>query len=142
MREIPLRVLVAKLILLALSASAVTSGAEPSPAMRSAIDDVDLDASVAIDRERVDPRDAAALLGRGLAEALGELRPLAATHLATTWALADDPLRRLAIATALARTFPLVGDAAVIDHLARDPDPDVRAAATRAAAVRSTRKMV
>ena len=56
-----------------------------------------------------------------------------ATHLAATWSLSDDPLRRLAVAHALEWTFPLVGDALVIDHLSRDADPQVRAASARAA---------
>src|SRR5262249_20361116 len=95
--------------------------------------DADLDASLTIDREQVSSRDAAAALGRNLALALGELRPLTATHLAATWSLSDDPLRRLAVAHALEWTFPLVGDALVIDHLSRDADPQVRAASARAA---------
>jgi hypothetical protein len=96
-------------------------------------DDSDLDASLLIDHEHLDPGDAAAALGRSLALALGELRPLTATHLAATWSLSDDPLRRLAVAHALAWTFPLVGDALVIDHLSHDADPRVRAASARAA---------
>jgi hypothetical protein len=53
---------------------------------------------VPIDRERLDLRDAALMLGRSLAQALAELPKLEATHLATTWALSEDPLRRAAVA--------------------------------------------
>jgi hypothetical protein len=96
-------------------------------------DDAELDASLMIDREQLDAGDAAAALGRSLALALSEMRPLSATHLLTSWSLSDDALRRLAVAHALAWTFPLVGDALVIDHLSRDTDPAIRAASARAA---------
>jgi len=96
-------------------------------------DDADLDASLPIDREHLDAHDAASTLGRSLALALGEMRPLSATFLATTWSLSDDGLRRLAIAHALEWVFPLVGDALVIEHLSYDTDPAIRAAAARAA---------
>ncbi|HET9624123.1 MAG TPA: hypothetical protein VFP84_22275 [Kofleriaceae bacterium] len=99
-------------------------------------DDIDFDASVPIDREHLDARDAAATLGRTLALALDPIsgmRRLSATHLAATWSLSDDPLRRLAVAHALEWSFPLVGDALVIDHLSRDREPGIRAAAARAA---------
>jgi hypothetical protein len=65
--------------------------------------------------------------------ALGQLRPLSATHLAATWSLSEDPLRRLAVGHALEWPFALVGDALVIDHLSRDEDPAIRAASARAA---------
>lgn len=140
MSKVSLRRLLSKLAAVALSASAAgPAAAEPS---RDAVDrigndveddDGDLDASLTIDREQLEARDAAAALGRSLALALGELRPLTATHLAATWSLSDDPLRRLAVAHALEWTFPLVGDALVIDHLSRDADPQVRAASARAA---------
>ncbi|HSN27240.1 MAG TPA: hypothetical protein VLT45_13180, partial [Kofleriaceae bacterium] len=58
------------------------------------------------------------------------------THLATTWALSEDPLRRIAIAHALEFPFRLVGDDVVLDHLARDPDAKIRAVVARAAWVR------
>jgi hypothetical protein len=76
--------------------------------------------------------------GRVLAHAIAEMSPLAATHLATTWALSDDPLRRGAIAHALEWSFPLFGDGAVIEHLSQDPDPTIRAACARAAWARRT----
>jgi hypothetical protein len=147
MSKVTLRRLLSKLAAIALSTSAAPVG----PAMAAAdppaepgetagrlgpdLEDADgeLDASLPIDREQLEAQDAAAALGRSLALALGELRPLTATHLAATWSLSDDPLRRLAVAHALEWTFPLVGDALVIDHLSRDADPQVRAASARAA---------
>jgi len=142
MSKVSLRRLLSKLTALALSTSAV--GPAAAEAVRDPAgsteptdsDDSELDASLPIDRGQVDHRDAAVALGRSLALALGELRPLSATHLAATWSLSDDPLRRLAVAHALEWTFPLVGDALVIDHLSRDGDPVIRAATARAAWVR------
>lgn len=143
MSKVSLRRLLSRLAAVALSASSATSSVSPAaaapPEARDAAgidvedDDVDLDASLPIDHEQLEARDAAAALGRSLALALGELRPLTATHLAATWSLSDDPLRRLAVAHALEWTFPLVGDALVIDHLSRDADPQIRAASARAA---------
>lgn len=140
MSKVSLRRLLSRLTALALSTTAVgPAAAEPCRDTADQTgrdvedDDGDLDASLTIDRGPVAARDAAAELGRSLALALGELRPLTATHLAATWSLSEDPLRRLAVAHALAWTFPLVGDALVIDHLSRDADPEVRAASARAA---------
>ena len=135
MRRISLRRLLSRLTVLALSATPLTTNADPTVRAHTSVDEDDgaLDANMPIDREAVEPADAAALLGRHLAQALGELRPLAATHLATTWALSEDGLRRGAIASALEWTFPLLGDAVILDHLSRDPDPVIRAACARAA---------
>jgi hypothetical protein len=139
--KVSLRRLLSKLTALALSTSAVAAaGADPvRDAVELDADDDDLDGSLPIDREQLDLRDAASALGRSLALALGEMRPLSATHLAATWSLSSDALRRLAIANALEWRFPLVGDALVIDHLSRDADPEIRVAVARAAwARRST----
>lgn len=153
MSKVSLRRLLSKLTALALSTSTVGPAAAgamrdapgldtlddhaapgaPDPADPTDPDDAELDASLPIDREHVDAHDAASTLGRSLALALGEMRPLSATFLATTWSLSDDNLRRLAIAHALEWVFPLVGDALVIDHLSHDGDPTIRAAAGRAA---------
>lgn len=136
MSHVPLRRLLSKLTAIALSTSAVGPAAAAEPSAEDVgrdAEDVELDADVTIERDAADPRDAAAALGRSLALALGELRPLSATHLVATWSLSDDPLRRLAVAHALAWTFPLVGDALVIDHLSRDGEPAIRAASARAA---------
>ena len=145
MSKASLRRLLSKLTALALSTSAPAAAAtvREAPGIDLSEDadscDVDFDASVPIDREHLDPQDAAIALGRSLAMAMGPrggMRKLSATHLAATWALSDDPLRKLAVGRALEWSFPLVGDDLVIDHLSRDRDPAIRAAAARAAWVR------
>ena len=149
MPKISLRRLLSKLTVLALTttvaapvyAAAPAAPPHPTPDCAECDDDAELDADLTIDREHLDPRDAAITLGRSLALALGEIRPLAATHLAATWALSQDPVRRLSLAYALEWTDPgkqLVGAAMVIDHLASDPDPSIRSAAARAAWARRT----
>ena len=134
MSHLPLPRLLAKLTALALTTTAV------APAAGSAAPEADeadvFDAETPIDHEHLETRDAGMALGRSLALALAELRPLNATQLVATWALSPDPLRRMAVAHALEWTFPLVGDALAIDHLSRDRDATVRAAAARAAWVR------
>jgi hypothetical protein len=131
MRKISLTRLLAKLAILAATASPVLA----SPSDRVVPDPL-LICDGFIDREHVDARDAAALLGRNLAVALERMEPIEATHIASMWALSPDPMRRVGIARALEWQFPLVGDATVIDHLSRDPDPQIRAACARAAWVR------
>lgn len=140
MSKVSVHRLLSKLTALALSTSAVGSavGSAAADAVREppeldASDDGELDASLQIDREHLDVQDAASAIGRSLALALGGMRPLLATHLAATWSLSSDPVRRLAVAHALERTFLLVGDGLVIDHLSHDSDPSIRAAAARAA---------
>jgi hypothetical protein len=132
MRKISLRRLLAQLTVLALAGSPAANAATLS----DDCDDCSGGEDVRIDHEQVDPHDAAAMLGRSLANALGELKPLSATHLATTWALSGDPLRRAAVAEALEWAFPLFGDGAIIEHLSHERDPRVRAACARAAWVR------
>lgn len=127
MSKVSLRRLVARLTALALAVNPVAGAAAERELTREIEDNRE------IDREHLDHQAAATALGRGLAIALGELRPLAATQLAATWSLSSDPLRRLAVGLALEWRFPLVGDGLVLDHLARDTDPAVRAAAARAA---------
>lgn len=77
------------------------------------------------------PRD-----GHALAITLQKMAPLDATRTLATAAV--DPIAevRRAAAEALTWSFPVVGDALVLDHLARDPDPAVRLAAARAAHAR------
>lgn len=145
MSKVSLRHLLSKLTALALSTSAIGSAAgDPIRELpRLDVDadvpdapdaeDSDLDASLQIDREHLDEGDAASALGRSLALALGGMRPLSATHLAATWSLSNDPVRRLAVAHALEWAFPLVGDALVLDHLSHDGDPAIRIAVARAA---------
>ena len=131
MAKVPLRRLLSRLTALALTASAAPPALAKAPTELA-----DLEDDREIDQEHLDRGDAAAALGRGLALALGELRPLEATQVAATWSLSRDPLRRLALGIALEWTFPLVGDVLVIDHLSRDPDPQIRMSAARAAWIR------
>ena len=147
MSKVSLRRLLSKLTALALTTSATSAvgAAAVDPVGEVAgrgdqehrgeldADDVDLDASLPIDREQLDTEDAASALGRSLALALAEVQPLSATYLAASWSLSSDALRRRAVAHALEWAFPLVGDALVIDHLSRDGDPAIRAAVARAA---------
>ena len=136
MSKVSLRRLLSKLTALALTTSATSAvgaaAVDPVGEVADA-DDVDLDASLPIDREQLDTEDAASALGRSLALALAEVQPLSATYLAASWSLSSDALRRRAVAHALEWAFPLVGDALVIDHLSRDGDPAIRAAVARAA---------
>jgi hypothetical protein len=143
MRPISLRRLLSKLTVLALSASPLVATASAKPAsarIREVVedDDIDLDDDTPIDREHVGERDAAIMLGRGLATALSELPQLDAIHLATTWALSEDRVRRTAVARSLEWMFPLLGDSVILDHLSRDADPLIRAACARAAWIRRT----
>ena len=141
MSKVSLRNLLSKLTAIAAlstpaagASAAAGAPAEPArepPALDA--DDTDLDAALQIDREQLDAPSAAAALGRSLALALAEVRPLSATYLAASWSLSGDPLRRHAVAHALEWAFPLVGDALVIDHLSHDADPAIRAAVARAA---------
>ncbi len=137
MRVISLRRLLSKLTVLALSASSAAAGAMPSPISEVAADfDHDLDEDLPIDREHIDTEDAALVLARGLAQALSEMRQLDAIHLATSWALSTDPLRRAAVARSLEWSFQLLPDELILDHLSRDADPLIRAACARAAWIR------
>ena len=134
MSTVPLRRLLSKLTALALTTAPAVATAEPVREVAALdADDIELDASLPIDREQLDAEDAASALGRSLALALAEVRPLSATYLAASWSLSSDAVRRLAVAHALEWTFPLVGDALVIDHLSHDGDPAIRAAVARAA---------
>jgi HEAT repeat protein len=73
---------------------------------------------------------------QGLAQALSELPSIESMGVAAELALSPELRERLALAQALAWSFPLPGESAVIEHLAGDPTPEVRAAAARAAWVR------
>lgn len=124
MRQISLRTLRSHLVALAMASAPGACAPDTCP-----IGSVDESTEVTAD-------EAHATLGRHLAISLGDMRPLDATHLATTWALSDDPLQRGAIAHALEWAFPLFGDRPILEHLSYDPDPAVRAAVARAAWVR------
>jgi hypothetical protein len=141
-RRISLRRLLSRLTVLVLSGAPVANATPTRDAprvrsddARSEDDDKDLD-DTPIDHEDVGRNEAAALLGRNVAMALAQLPPLDGIHLATSWAISEDPIRRAAIARALEWTFPLLADSVIIEHLSRDPDPATRAAAARAAWVR------
>lgn len=73
---------------------------------------------------------------RGLAQRLAHLPSIESMGAAAELALSPDLHERQQLAQALAWSFPLPGEQAVIEHLASDPSPDVRAAAARAAWVR------
>ncbi len=133
MSNVSLRRLLSRLTALALTTAAVA----PAAAAAGEIDP-ELVTDLPIDAEHIDDLDAAAALGRGLAIALSEMRPLNATQIASTWALSEHPVRRLAVAHALEWTFKLVGDDLIIDHLSRDPDASIRLEVARAAWVRRT----
>ena len=134
MSKISLRRLLSRLTALALAAQPAAAGAIGAREPARIADELAREDE--IDRELIDDDDAAAALGRGLALALTELRPLVGTQLAASWATSADRLRRLAVANALEWAFPLVGDALVIDHLSRDSDPVIRLAIARAAWIR------
>jgi hypothetical protein len=68
-----------------------------------------------------------------LAAVLAALPPLEATEAACTWALSPDLAHRRAVAGALEWSYRLVGDGLILDHLARDPDAEVRRGVARAA---------
>lgn len=143
MPKVPLRRLLCKLTALALTTSVVAPAAADAatPCGDARLDDTldDLADDVPIDREHVDTLEAGVALGRSLAIVLDDMRPLSATQIVSTWALSEDPVRRMAVAHALEWQFPLVGDALTIEHLSHDPDPEIRAAAARAAWVRRSR---
>src|SRR5262245_48552268 len=121
MRAVPIRRLLAKLAVIAVAASSTPALAAPR------VDDVLLDAKRPVNIEKLAPDTAALALGRHLALALAELRPIEATQLAASWALSRDALRRRAVAEALEWEFALVGDSVMIDHLSRDGDATIRA---------------
>jgi hypothetical protein len=81
------------------------------------------------DESRVDP-------SRSLALQLSHLPSIESMGVAAELALSPDHHERQQLAEALAWSFPLAGEHTVIEHLARDPTPEVRGAAARAAWVR------
>ena len=72
-------------------------------------------------------------LAHRLAACLTELPPLAAAGASAELATSPDVDERAALAHALAWIFPLPTDDVLIDHLADDPAPRVRAAVAQAA---------
>ncbi|MEZ4398437.1 MAG: hypothetical protein R3B06_00355 [Kofleriaceae bacterium] len=79
--------------------------------------------------------------GRQLAIALARLPTIESMGAAAELALSTELVHRQQLADALAWSFPLPGDQAVIEHLAQDPSPAIRAAAARAAWVRRSRDL-
>lgn len=73
---------------------------------------------------------------RALALELSQMKPIAATHMATTLALSPDSTQRVVVARALEWEFHLFGDTAILEHLSLDSSPEVRAAVARAARAR------
>jgi len=139
MPSVSLSRLLVRLASIALAAAPATAVAEPAvtpcpTAQRSDAALADLD--LPVDTGALATADAQAALGRSLAHALVSMRPIDATHTATTWALADDVVRRGAVAAALEWWFPLVGDDVILDHLSRDDSAAVRVACARAAWLR------
>ena len=134
MPKVSLRRLLSRLTTIAISASAVGSAnAEPTREEAKGVEESVLVEDLPIDREHVDAPDAALALGRSLALAIDRMRPLSATQIASTWALSEDSVRRLAVVHALEWPVRIVGDDVILDHLSRDPDPAVRTATARAA---------
>lgn len=78
---------------------------------------------------------------RTLALRLAELPSIESMGIAAELALSPDLHERRGLADALAWAFPLPGEQAVIEHLASDPTPEVRAAAARAAWVRRSSQL-
>jgi hypothetical protein len=114
-----------------LAAVASTGAVAAAPSLASA-------ASLVSDRgcTAVGCPDAAASLddlAHRLAACLTELPPLAAAGASAELATSPDVDDRAALAEALAWVFPLATDDVLIDHLADDPAPRVRAAVARAA---------
>lgn len=72
-------------------------------------------------------------LAHRLAAYLTDLPPLDAAGTSAELATSVDVDERVALAEALAWVFPLASDDVLIDHLADDPAPRVRAAVARAA---------
>ncbi|MBS1124464.1 MAG: hypothetical protein H6Q90_6692, partial [Deltaproteobacteria bacterium] len=117
MSKVSLRRLLSRLAAIALSTTAVgATRADPAQVQseRGEPDaEVELTADLPIDPDFIDPPDAAAALGRSLALAIARMRPIEATHLVATWAMSEDPMRRLAVAHSLEWQFKLVGDGMV-----------------------------
>jgi len=125
----PLRRLIGRLTLATLGATIAAPADDASAADQppGATAPNDLDDGY----DAIDPRDDVA--AHWLAVSLERMPALGATHTACRWALSPEVEQRLAVAGALEWTFPLLGDSVLIDHLSRDDDARVRAAAARAA---------
>jgi len=76
---------------------------------------------------------------RELADTISHGNVFERTETLSTWATSPDPNERRAIAEALATGAGNLGALSAVQHLARDPDETVRAAAVAAAAARLER---
>ena len=117
-----LRRLIGRLTAATLGASAAAASTAQAAATAAAADIDD------------DPRHETA--AHWLAISLEQMAPLPATYTACQWALSPDAAQRATIATALERSFRLVGDSVILDHLSRDPSTEIRLAVARAAWLR------
>jgi len=126
-----LRALLGRLTMAAVGVSTTAAVPGDLPSISRRGDDV-ASADDADDATDTDVANRAAR-AHNLAVALAHLAPIEATRTACEWALAPQMERRLAVAAALEWAFPLVGDDLLIDHLARDDEAVIRAAAARAA---------
>jgi hypothetical protein len=73
---------------------------------------------------------------KNYADGLKQLDPFDATCAAALAATSSDRNVRWVLARSLAAEFPLVGARLILEHLAADPEDDVRLAALHAIAVR------
>lgn len=112
--------------------AASTEGRAPDVSTDDRDDAIDRDGAIDVsdDAERI------AAGGRRLAARLARMKPLDATELAVTAALDSTIEVRRTLAEALVVSFRLVGDDFMLDHLAHDPDVEVRDAAVRAGIAR------
>ena len=115
-----------------LAAVATTGAVAAAPSLASA-------ATLVPARADVAPADASLdELAHRLAACLTDLPPLVAAGATAELAMSPNVADRAALAQALAWVFPLPTDDVLIDHLADDPAPQVRAAVARAAWTRRT----
>lgn len=114
-----------------LAAVATSAVAAPAPAAAPRARSCEACADTVVDSDA--DADSLDELAHRLAACLTELPPLAATGASAELATSPDVHERAALAQALAWVFPLATDDVLIDHLADDPAPQVRAAVARAA---------
>ena len=115
------------------SISAASAASATTRAPAPSLDHVAIDGAAGLDRVEDASLDE---LAHRLATCLTELSPLTAAGASAELATSPDVDERAALAQALAWVFPLATDDVLIDHLADDPAPRVRAAVARAAWIR------
>lgn len=114
-----------------LAAIASTAGAAASPSTAAA-------APAAPEVTTMPDSDEVESLAHQLAARLTELPAIDAVGASAELATSGDVQERLVLAGALAWIFPLASDDLLLQHLADDPDPRVRAATARAAWARQS----